>query len=73
MRRALLALAALLLARPALAEPVEAGAGLGGAGIEGCRTDLRYLNQLFGWQASWQRRWAALQNASDDDIRAAIA
>lgn len=70
--RALLALALLLVARPALGEPVEAGAGLGGAGIEGCRTDLRYLNQLFGWQASWQRRWAALRNASDDDIRAAI-
>jgi len=71
--RALLALAALLVAAPALGEPVEAGAGLGGAGIEGCRTDLRYLNQLFGWQASWQRRWAALGGASDDSIREAIA
>jgi uncharacterized protein (DUF885 family) len=72
-KRPLAALAALLLAGPALAEPVEAGAGLGGAGIEGCRTDLVYLNQLFGWQAGWQRQWAALRGAPDDALRAAIA
>jgi uncharacterized protein (DUF885 family) len=72
-KRLAAAFAAFLLAGPALAEPVEAGAGLGAAGIEGCRTDLRYLNQLFGWQAGWQRQWAALQGASDDDIRAALA
>jgi len=72
-KRALAALAALLLAAPALAEPVEAGAGLGAAGIAGCRTDLAYLNQLFGWQAGWQRQWAALQGASDDTVREAIA
>jgi uncharacterized protein (DUF885 family) len=69
-----LALAALLLAAPpAAAEPVAAGAGLGGAGLQGCRTDLVYLNQLFGWQVSWQRQWAALQGGSDGDIEAAIA
>lgn len=72
--RLALALALLLLAtRPAQAEPVAAGAGLGAAGLQGCRTDLVYLNQLFGWQVGWQRQWAALQRASDDEIRAAIA
>lgn len=66
------AIAALLAAAPLRAEPVQAGAGMGGAGLEGCRTDLRYLNQLFGWQVSWQRNWAVLGTASDAELSAAI-
>ncbi|MBV9883590.1 MAG: DUF885 domain-containing protein [Sphingomonadaceae bacterium] len=56
----------------AQAEPVEAGAGFGGAGLTGCRTDLRYLNQLFGWQMGWQREWQALTDVPDEAARAAI-
>ncbi|HVQ08856.1 MAG TPA: DUF885 domain-containing protein [Allosphingosinicella sp.] len=69
------ALLALVLAAPVAAqeqESVEAGAGFGAAGLENCRTDLRYLNQLFGWQMSWQREWQTLANAPDDELRAAI-
>jgi len=71
-----LAFALLLLAAPVAAgaqERVEAGAGFGAAGIQGCRTDLLYLNQVFGWQASWQRDWEGLATASDAELRAAIA
>jgi uncharacterized protein (DUF885 family) len=71
-----LAFALFLLAAPAGAgaqERVEAGAGFGAAGIQGCRTDLLYLNQVFGWQASWQRDWESLATASDVQLRAAIA
>src|SRR5207237_6804275 len=73
-----LAFALLLLAAPAAAgaqqrDGIEAGAGFGAAGISGCDTDLRYLNQVFGWQASWQRDWEGLATASDRELRAAIA
>jgi uncharacterized protein (DUF885 family) len=70
-----LAFALLLLAAPAAQaqERVEAGAGFGAAGLSGCGTDLRYLNQVFGWQVSWQRDWESLATASDREIRAAIA
>lgn len=76
MRR--LAFALLLLAAPVAAgaqqsDEVEAGAGFGAAGLTGCRTDLLYLNQVFGWQASWQRDWEGLATASDQELRAAIA
>lgn len=54
-------------------ERVAAGAGFGAAGIQGCRTDLLYLNQLFGWQVNWQRDWESLAAASDGEIRVAIA
>ena len=66
------AVALLLAGAGAAAEPVEAGAGLGAAGLDGCRSDLLYLNQLFGWQMSWQRQWAPLRNASDPALREAI-
>lgn len=72
MRRFAAVLAALLSAAPAAAQHVEAGAGFGAAGLTGCRTDLRYLNQLFGWQMSWQREWQTLANAPDETLRAAI-
>jgi uncharacterized protein (DUF885 family) len=69
-----LALAAALLAAavPAPAQTIEAGAGFGAAGLAGCRTDLRYLNQLFGWQMGWQRDWQALAGAPDAAVRDAV-
>lgn len=40
-------------------EPLVAGAGAVEA-LRGCATDLRYLNQVAGWQVRWPREWAAL-------------
>ena len=61
------------LATPAWAQSLTADAGFGGAGLEGCPTDLRYFNQVFGWQSSWLRQWQAVGSASDDAVRSAIA
>lgn len=73
-----LAFALLLLAAPAAAgaQPgngVEADAGFGAAGITDCGTDLRYLNQVFGWQVAWQREWESLAAAPDDQLRRQLA
>jgi len=61
------------LTNPVAGQPLTADAGFGGAGLEGCPTDLRYFNQVFGWQASWRRQWQSVGAASDDDVRNAIA
>src|SRR4051812_48262511 len=68
---ALLCLALQPAAAPAQA--LEAGAGFGGAGLAGCHSDLRYVNQVFGWQMDWQREWQALAGAPDNAVRGAIA
>jgi uncharacterized protein (DUF885 family) len=74
MRRLFAIVVALLSAAPALAQDgVEAGAGFGAAGIRNCRTDLLYLNQLFGWQVGWQREWEPLAGAPDAAVREAVA
>lgn len=70
------ALAALVAAAAPLCaqEGLEATAGdTVGAALEGCRTDLVYLNQMFGWQVAWPREWSGLARASDSEIADAIA
>ena len=65
---------ALACASASAQDRVTAGAGDFAAGtLRGCDTDLLYLNQMFGWQTSWPRRWEALASASDADVAAAIA
>jgi hypothetical protein len=66
----LLALASTVTA-PAAAQSVTAGAGFAALGLQGCETDLRYLNQLSGWQVRWPQEWNELSKASDGEIRAA--
>lgn len=70
--RCLLGCAAALLSGAASAEVPVADAGFGAVGLRDCRTDLRHLNQLFGWQVSWPRDWFALRSASATDVRKAI-
>lgn len=55
-----------------IAEPIAAGGGFAARGIADCRTDLRKLNQLSGWQVRWPQDWAELSAAPDDEIRAAL-
>ena len=57
-----LASLASLAASPANSQ-LHADAGFGAMGLEGCRTDLRYLNQMFGWQVNWVPEWQALSQA----------
>jgi len=71
-----LASLASLAASPANSQ-LRADAGFGAMGLEGCRTDLRYLNRMFGWQVNWAPEWRALGQASDaeleDGIKASVA
>ena len=66
-----LASLASLAASPANSQ-LRADAGFGAMGLEGCRTDLRYLNQMFGWQVNWVPEWRALGQASDAELEEAI-
>jgi len=55
------------------AEPVVAGSGVFADGeVPACRTDLVYLNQMFGWQVRWRSEWSRLAAASNDEARAAM-
>jgi len=71
-----LASLAAILAAPAQAQDqaseVRADAGFGASGLEGCRTDLRYLNQMFGWQVMWPSDWKALGRASNAEVERAL-
>src|SRR4051794_7800155 len=70
----LTALALSSAAAAAADESVAAGAGdFAARTLRGCDSDLLYLNQMFGWQTSWPRRWEALATASDAEVAAAIA
>ncbi|GAB4520457.1 MAG: hypothetical protein Tsb0010_04770 [Parvularculaceae bacterium] len=50
---------------------MTAGAGGAAAALEGCETDLRYLNQISGWQGAWPAAWSVFGTA-DRDARAAM-
>lgn len=67
-----LLMASMLSPHPA-PEPISAGAGFAARGLAGCPSDLRYLNQLTGWQIRWRQDWDDLAHASDDQILQAIS
>lgn len=46
------------LTAPASAEAVEAGGGDGAGPLQNCRTDLKLLNTVTGWQVQWPHQWA---------------
>jgi uncharacterized protein (DUF885 family) len=60
------AVALLLLASPAIAvDAPEAGGGPGAAPLKDCKTDLKYLNSITGWQIIWPREWKQVDEAPD--------
>ena len=62
----LAAAALLVIASPALAvDAPEAGGGPGAAPLKNCRTDLKYLNSVTGWQILWPREWKLVDEAPD--------
>lgn len=67
--------AAFLGAVPALGqERAAAGSGAFVAdALQGCDSDLRYLNQMYGWQVRWPGQWRGLTRAANDEVRAALA
>ncbi len=45
--------------------PLVADSGFAAPALANCKTDLRYLNQVGGWQASWPTQWERLAENSD--------
>ena len=68
-----IALAIVLAAAAPPPADLPAGGGFAARGLAGCNSDLRYLNQLSGWQVRWPQDWEELATASDDEIGRAIA
>lgn len=67
-----LAAAAFITTAPAFAQtpPLIADGGFLATPIAECKTDLRYLNQVGGWQTAWPREWEGV--AAGGDIDAAL-
>ena len=51
-------------------EPLAADGGFAASALADCKTDLRYLNQVSGWQGVWPREWQAVASASSPDALA---
>ena len=57
----------------AQSEPIVADAGIGPDYLADCPSDLRYLNQMFGWQVNWPAQWRGLASADTVAAEQAIA
>ena len=55
------------------AATLESGAGFGATPIASCDTDLKYLNQVTGWQTAWPGEWARIAASPGDDAARAAA
>lgn len=51
-------------------KPIVADSGFAAQALKNCQTDLRFLNQVVGWQVKWPRQWkstiAAGPNTAND-------
>lgn len=54
------------------AQAPNAGGGGAAAALASCETDLVYLNQITGWQASWPRQWATFGAGDDQEKQSLI-
>jgi uncharacterized protein (DUF885 family) len=52
--------------------PLVADSGFAALGLHDCQTDLRYLNQVFGWQVAWPSQWASIVSAGTSDTTKAL-
>jgi len=55
------------------AETLKADSGFAVQALKGCQTDLRYLNQVIGWQVKWPRQWQNVVAEDEKGIHQAIA
>jgi len=49
-----------------------ADSGFAGQALKNCKTDLRYLNQVIGWQVKWPRQWQSIIAAGPETLGEAI-
>jgi uncharacterized protein (DUF885 family) len=54
------------------APPLVANSGRAASALEHCQTDLRYLNQVLGWQGEWPSQWQAVVKAGSGQADQAI-
>jgi len=66
-------LIATMLCCTAQANMLRADSGIAAKAIKNCHTDLRYLNQVVGWQVKWPRQWQSTITAGPAAAGKAIA
>jgi len=52
---------------------VVADSGIAAQSFKSCQTDLRYLNQVVGWQVKWPRQWKSTVSAGPTSVSDAIS
>ncbi|WP_179957650.1 DUF885 domain-containing protein [Exilibacterium tricleocarpae] len=73
MKPLLLILATTVLTACAATPPLIADSGFAAPALAHCATDLRYLNQVGGWQATWPRQWQDVIAAGPETAAQAAA
>lgn len=62
----------ILLCSTIQAKTLVADAGIAAKPLQDCKTDLRYLNQVLGWQVKWPKQWQGTTTSSPDSINEAL-
>jgi uncharacterized protein (DUF885 family) len=52
--------------------PLVADSGFAVPALHDCQTDLRYLNQVFGWQVAWPSQWTYIVSTGASDAATAL-
>ena len=60
------------LCASAQSKQLVADSGFAGQALKNCKTDLRYLNQVIGWQVKWPRQWQGIIVAGPETVDEAI-
>ena len=61
-----------LVCNTAHSKVLIADAGIAAKPLQHCKTDLKYLNQILGWQVKWPRAWKSTTSLTPDAINEAI-
>lgn len=56
----------------AQSKQLVADSGFAAQALKNCKTDLRYLNQVIGWQVKWPRQWQNTIAAGPETVSQAI-
>lgn len=51
---------------------LTADSGIAAQPLKNCKTDLRYLNQVVGWQVKWPRQWQNIVAGGPDKVSEAM-
>lgn len=54
------------------AQELFAGSGFAAESLEACRTDLKRLNHVVGWQVEWPRQWQSIVANGPAGVQSAI-